>query len=640
MSESWISRLNAPPSTRLILDTMDQHTAQMVEESHYDAMDVVEAQYAQSRLLETSFRDLASLSQQTQEGVSRLADNIAELGARFDWGIKQILHSLEQQTKQIEQVAVILRSPLETQARELWERAQYAAQREWFEEAIGFYEQTIEKSPFLYPAHLQLGLMRAYRFADAEAGISSLQLAVRYSLPDDPIIGAQALFHLHKLLEVTGKSEEAWTAVCRACELDPGLGAAWWERSLLAVERGAVDEVIGSLQHCIRQDPLYWHRAQEVRLWGGFIDRVEKLRQDLLHAAGEHFQKEEQSFVAHIHKCKMQLGNVLESDRATLGSTIAKHETMLNGIQMGVDQNSYSQLVTGTLALKLAYRTAHSELADLLANLEWRRGAVREAERFFRTYEDKFTMFIDICKNRLEDIPETDRGNLTQVVTRHKDNLERIRARVDRTTYPVRTTSEIESAYKSARTEITHLLQSLVVTVQQEINRMGLKPTAQDSQTTRLARKIRKAGTRIVSIFAIGSFVFAILVAIAAIIDRSGPIRLTNWYIYQVVKILARIYSGPFLAMRTLDPLYSWFVNLGGNGENWYKYLGSAWFVPVVYSAAVILVVYVLLRAVGVSSQLLRRPRVLLQHSQTRAKKQSYEKQIKAVLTQLGGIPS
>lgn len=347
---------------------MDKHH----EELHRHRMEELAILRDSAHLAETNLglqRELVRAANRREDEISALTQEIVNLGALFEWKLDQVLEQFDRQTAQLDRVIDLLRRPLETQARELWDRAQYAATRGWIEEAVTFYDRAIEKSPFLYLAHLQLGYLHAYRRGDVQAALSSFRAAAKYSQPDDPVTAAVAHFHLHGILRATGHKDEAWKAIVRACDLDPSLAPAWWDRATLAVERSVPDEVTKSLRRAIESDPLYWHRSDDQGEWGQFADRVRAMREEMLHSAVEKHQSALSAFDTYLARARSALDNLPLVDQPSLNGTIKAYEAKCADIRRNVQPSIYAHLVITPRAVKSAMERARTEFVGTITHL-------------------------------------------------------------------------------------------------------------------------------------------------------------------------------------------------------------------------------------------------------------------------------
>jgi hypothetical protein len=102
------------------------------------------------RLDRTLGRGLAGLSLTLGTGLQQLNHamdaGFQQLSAEFSWGLSELLWRADQQGEMVAQIRDALVKPLETQSRELRERAIYSYDLGWMDEALPDFLEAMEKS--------------------------------------------------------------------------------------------------------------------------------------------------------------------------------------------------------------------------------------------------------------------------------------------------------------------------------------------------------------------------------------------------------------------------------------------------------------------------------------------------------------
>jgi tetratricopeptide (TPR) repeat protein len=309
---------------------------------------------------------------QTTGALHSVGEAIRNLGALFDWKLEQLNSQFSAQTQRLDGITQLLARPLDTQAKELWERAQFAAQRGWIDESVQSYKQAIEKSPFLYPAHLQLGFLYAYKRYDFDSAIESFRLAARYAETDDPASAAQAHLHVHKILREQGRLEESWRHVSRACELDPTLAPGWWDRATLAAELAIAGEAEASLRRAISLDFLYWHRAKQFGNWWTFASRCEELLALCAAQASDQLEKERVRFTSYVNRARESSSRLMAADAQAIVSRTENSVAALAASRQVLGPGDYAFTVTRTREISATRGALQRDLLALISEIESR----------------------------------------------------------------------------------------------------------------------------------------------------------------------------------------------------------------------------------------------------------------------------
>jgi len=99
----------------------------------------------------------------------------------FTWGIARICWEMEQNREVYRQVLYTLKHPLETQAMEHRDRAEFCLKNHLWEEAVDELCQCVDANPFDYLAHMQLGRVLFFQFGQSDDAMEEFKLAVRYA---------------------------------------------------------------------------------------------------------------------------------------------------------------------------------------------------------------------------------------------------------------------------------------------------------------------------------------------------------------------------------------------------------------------------------------------------------------------------
>jgi len=92
-------------------------------------------------------------------GISGVEHGIYELKAAFEWGISEVVWQFEQNREVLKNILEVLMAPLDTQAKELRKRAEYAYSNAWYEDSLKDFLES-EQLNFVEVEYVDFKLMK------------------------------------------------------------------------------------------------------------------------------------------------------------------------------------------------------------------------------------------------------------------------------------------------------------------------------------------------------------------------------------------------------------------------------------------------------------------------------------------------
>lgn len=246
------------------LDSIDRSTKSIVasEEAIKDALSAIEGK-AERYLTDISYG---------------LEGGLETLGAVFEWGMAEVVYHLELQRKELKRIVEILEAPLETQAKELRRRAEFAHRNGWVDEALADFLEAEKKNYADFTVHQSLGniYLGKNNLTKAE---EYYKKAAKYARPHSPYYTSYALWHLGRVKYLQGETLAAYEATKRATTLWPNLNQALYDHARYSALLGKEEEALANLRSAIQFDRNYALKALADEAFSKMIPALKTLLQ-------------------------------------------------------------------------------------------------------------------------------------------------------------------------------------------------------------------------------------------------------------------------------------------------------------------------------------------------------------------------
>jgi len=219
---------------------------------------------------------------------SLLDAGLQELCFAVEDGLRELSYKLDLQSNTLQAIKEILERPLDTQAKELRKRAEFAYLNGWIDEAEADLLESEKKNYQDFIALHILGNINYYHRKNHQKALEYYQKAAKYAAPQSKLNACKALLSAAKVYEKVGKVEDAYKSITMAMEfLSSTEGVSQISSQLLfnhaayAAMTGHTDESIKSLKQAVLNNPTFLIAAETDERFSNVVQEKEKLKRDL-----------------------------------------------------------------------------------------------------------------------------------------------------------------------------------------------------------------------------------------------------------------------------------------------------------------------------------------------------------------------
>jgi WD40 repeat protein len=207
-------------------------------------------------------------------GLDRVSKGIENLRSDFNWAMSALLWKLEMQQETLKSILSTLQAPLDTQAKELRKRAEYAYQQGWYDEALNDFVASEQKNYQDFAIHQAIGNIYLYHHkpANLEGAREYYLKAGKYAKPESSYHAALGYMHAGFVCYLMGNDKAAIEYAHKATQLHPRLVEAFYNHAKFAAAASLPDIAVPSLEIAIRSD---WKYAIKARVDQDFLN-IEK----------------------------------------------------------------------------------------------------------------------------------------------------------------------------------------------------------------------------------------------------------------------------------------------------------------------------------------------------------------------------
>lgn len=272
---NWIQKhpLSVYYTTQDEASFLSQEFNKVIESRYKSANQIVVSQEYAAKLINKSLEDV-------KEAIS---EGFASLQATFEWGVAEIVWELEQQHKVLVDILEVLQAPLDTQAKELRKRGEYAFRNGWYDEAEKEFLNSEDKNPYDFSIHWNLGYIYLFHKPNPTKALKYFKNAVKYSAPKSTYYAANALRHVALIYYLQKEFNQAYESTQQAIQLHPKLYDAYYQHAQHCVCLGKYDEAIQNLKIAITQGGrLYLLNADSDDVFNVIQGKIETLVNELI----------------------------------------------------------------------------------------------------------------------------------------------------------------------------------------------------------------------------------------------------------------------------------------------------------------------------------------------------------------------
>jgi tetratricopeptide (TPR) repeat protein len=184
--------------------------------------------------------------------VERVAEGLEGLEAAFEWGFSEIVWHLEQERVVLKDILKVLQAPLDTQAKELRQRAEEAYKSGWIDDALEDFLESERKNRYDFTVHYSLGNIYFFHKKDPQKALEYFEKAAKYATPKSPYHASIAFLHIGLVKYLQENFQGAYEATKKAIELSPNLYEGYYECARYCACLGKYDEAIEHLDNAIK----------------------------------------------------------------------------------------------------------------------------------------------------------------------------------------------------------------------------------------------------------------------------------------------------------------------------------------------------------------------------------------------------
>uniref|UniRef100_A0A7V4G6Y1 Tetratricopeptide repeat protein n=1 Tax=Desulfobacca acetoxidans TaxID=60893 RepID=A0A7V4G6Y1_9BACT len=188
-------------------------------------------------------------------GFSAIDEGLRELCFNIDAGFREIGYKLDLLGHQLDLIREILEKPLDTQARELRKRGEFAYLNNWIDEAEIDLLEAEKKNYQDFLIHLMLGNIYFYHKYDFNKSLEYYQKAAKYAAPQSKKHASYALVCAAMVYYKGGRIADAYHSTKLALELLPQDWNAVYHHARYSAKMNYIDEFQKHLTQCIINDP-------------------------------------------------------------------------------------------------------------------------------------------------------------------------------------------------------------------------------------------------------------------------------------------------------------------------------------------------------------------------------------------------
>jgi len=187
-----------------------------------------------------------------------ITEGFQELQATFDWGFTELIWQIEQEREVLKDILKVLQAPLDTQAKELKKRAEYAYQNGWIDDALKDFLESEKKNRYDFTIHQNLGNIYLFEKKDQDKALEYYKKAVKYATPKSSYYTSISLLHKGLVNYFQKDFKEAYNTTLKAIELSPDFYEANYQHAQYCAILGKYDEAINHLEKAIIEGDKYY----------------------------------------------------------------------------------------------------------------------------------------------------------------------------------------------------------------------------------------------------------------------------------------------------------------------------------------------------------------------------------------------
>ena len=214
-------------------------------------------------------------------GFSMLGAGLQELCFSIDDGFRELSYKLDLQNETLEAIKEILERPLDTQAKELRKRAEFAYLNGWMDEAeVDLLESEKKNYQDFIALHI-LGNIYYHHKKNNQKALKYFQKAAKYAAPQSKIDACKALLCAAKVYKEIVRAEDAYKSTRLAMDMLSDDAHNLFNHSAYSAMTSHTDESINCLRQAVLKDPTFFIAADSDERFSNVAQEKEKLKREL-----------------------------------------------------------------------------------------------------------------------------------------------------------------------------------------------------------------------------------------------------------------------------------------------------------------------------------------------------------------------
>jgi hypothetical protein len=312
-------------------EVMSSATKALISAHMSTASDIIASQ---ARIAE-GFDSVGYALDEVKSGISGLA-------AAFEWGISEVVWQIEQNRELLRNIVEILMVPLDTQAKELKKRADYAFANQWFEDALSDYKASEEKNRYDFTIHMSMGMIYLFNIINKEKALECFEMAVKYARPKSNYHASLALLHKSLCLRDLNRLEEALYAAKEASDLTDTISEAYYQRAVYEALLGHSSEnIMDNLKIALDHDKYYALKANSEAAFGEIRKEINACITDVRNSNYEYVNKALSDWMRIVDRWAKFSANITHDLTAIKPDCLDKMTSIIERIDQLIKRNSY-----------------------------------------------------------------------------------------------------------------------------------------------------------------------------------------------------------------------------------------------------------------------------------------------------------
>lgn len=205
-------------------------------------------------------------------------------------GLSDISWRLEQHQQIFQEMNAKLATPMGTAARELRARGLDYYQKEWYDNALDAFRDSLKLNPADFVVHHTIGDIHLFHIKDLPEALKHFELAAKFARPESLHYSAYSLLYKALTQFEMGDVEGARASATEAVRRDKGLSEAHYSLAKYAAQLGQRSEASGHLAVSILLDPKNYDRVSNDALFHIISSEIQSVQKTMYRSAQDTVQ--------------------------------------------------------------------------------------------------------------------------------------------------------------------------------------------------------------------------------------------------------------------------------------------------------------------------------------------------------------